>query len=47
MVVLHSFQKKTFPIPHCFKGETVTVLDDDDVTLHLLEFQNFRTCLTQ
>lgn len=47
MVVLHPFQKKNVPIPHCFKGETVTVLDDDDVTLHLLEFQNFRTCLTQ
>ena len=46
MVVLHSFQKKTVPIPHCFKGETVTVLDDDEVTWHLLEFQDFRTCLT-
>ena len=35
MVVLHPFQKKTVPIPHGFKGETVRVLDDDEVTWHL------------
>lgn len=38
IVVLHPFPKKTTPIPHCFKGETVTVLDDDEVMWHLLEF---------
>ncbi|HFI0435285.1 competence protein ComA [Streptococcus suis] len=44
MVVLHPFQKETISIPHCFREETVTVLDDDEVIWHLLEYQEFRIC---